>query len=346
MLSRPMPALLSLRSLPALHSLAAAVAFAVTCAVAPSAAHAIGTLADINLIDRSTGQVLPVYTHQGRHYVAGRPGARYAVRVYNQAGGRVMAVMAVDGINVVSGDSASWDQNGYVFSPWQRHDVAGWRKSQAQLAAFEFTALPNSYAARTGRPENVGVIGVALFRERAVPVPPVPPVYMPVPAPAPRPFDGAGAGGGAGGWGRDSAGRSAESAGPASADAAARQAPAAEPAARKSLGGSHGSVASGAGSGAGIAGDSAASDARALSRPAPQTETKLGTGHGARENAWVNYTEFERARSTPDEIITIYYDSRANLVAQGVIPAPRVYPVPQPFPVPPQSGFVPDPARM
>lgn len=290
-------------SLPSLRCITAAVALALTCLAAPSAAHAIGALADINLVDRSTGQVLLVYTHQGRHYVAGRPGARYAVRVVNQAGARVMAVMSVDGVNVVSGDSASWDQNGYVFSAGQRHDVAGWRKSQAQVAAFEFTALPNSYAARTGRPENVGVIGVALFRERAVPVPLV---QMPVPSPA------------------------------------------AEPAARRSLGGSNDSMAdnSAGSSASNSASNSITSDARALSRPAPQAESKLGTGHGARENAWVNYTEFERARSTPDEIITIYYDSRANLVAQGVIPAPRVYPAPQPFPVPPQVGFVPDPPRL
>ena len=300
----------SLRSLPSLRFLATAIALAVTCAAAPSAAHAVGTLADINVVDRGTGQVLPVYTYLGRHYVAGRPGARYAVRVVNQAGARVMAVMSVDGVNVVSGDGASWDQNGYVLSAWQRHDVAGWRKSQAQVAAFEFTALPNSYAARTGRPENVGVIGVALFRERA--------------------------------------GRSAESAGPASADASAREAPAAEPPARKSLGGSNDSVAgnsTGSSASHGTS-NSTTGDARALSRPAPQPDSKLGTGHGARENAWVNYTEFERARSTPDEIITIYYDSRANLMAQGVIPAPRGYPVPQPFPVQPQIGFVPEPPRM
>lgn len=38
--------------------------------------------------------------------------------------------------------------------------------SQRDVAAFTFTAAPHSYAARTGRPANVGVIGVALFRER------------------------------------------------------------------------------------------------------------------------------------------------------------------------------------
>lgn len=307
--------------LPALRSLTLALALA----AATPAAHAIGSIADINVVDRNTGQVLPVYTHQGRHYVAGRPGARYAVRVYNKAGGRVMAVMSVDGINVVSGESAGIDQNGYVLGSWQRHDVAGWRKTQAQVAAFEFTALPNSYAARTGRADNVGVIGVAVFRERPVPVQ--------MPAPAPRPYGGTGGTGGLGASGReDSADSSANStrdqraerAGPAAAES-----PAADAApARKS------------------ADAMANGEVRALSRVPAQPESKLGTGHGARENAWVNYTEFERARPTPDEVITIYYDSRDNLVAQGVIPAPRVVPVPQPFPVQPQVGFVPDPPRL
>jgi hypothetical protein len=39
-------------------------------------------------------------------------------------------------------------------------------------AAFYFTTLPDSYAARTGRPDEVGVIGVALFKRK----PPEPPV--------------------------------------------------------------------------------------------------------------------------------------------------------------------------
>ena len=38
------------------------------------------------------------------------------------------------------------------------------------MAAFEFSSLVNSYAALTGRPADVGVIGVALFQEK----PPLP----------------------------------------------------------------------------------------------------------------------------------------------------------------------------
>ena len=33
------------------------------------------------------------------------------------------------------------------------------------VAQFVFTDLPDSYAARTGRPQNVGVVGIAVFRE-------------------------------------------------------------------------------------------------------------------------------------------------------------------------------------
>jgi hypothetical protein len=56
-----------------------------------------------------------------------------------------------------------------VFAAGEGYQIAGWRKSTERVAAFEFAALPDSYAARTGRPDNVGVIGVALFREAAPP---------------------------------------------------------------------------------------------------------------------------------------------------------------------------------
>ena len=35
------------------------------------------------------------------------------------------------------------------------------------------------------------------------------------------------------------------------------------------------------------------------------------------------YTAFERASDEPDEVIRIYYDSRRNLVARGIIPGAR-----------------------
>jgi len=72
----------------------------------------------------------------------------------------------------------------------------------------------------------------------------------------------------------------------------------------------------------------------------PQPAQKsLGTGHGQSETSVVRYANFERASSTPDEVITIYYDSYRNLVAQGVIADGTRVARPNPFP----HQFVPDP---
>ena len=133
-------------------------------------AHAAGRLADVQIIDRDTGAALPIYRHHGESWVAGRPGARYSIMIQNHRGERLLAVTAVDGINVISGETGAWGQSGYVFTPGESYEIAGWRKSNAEIAAFNFTSAANSYAERTGRPANVGVIGVALFLERPAPV--------------------------------------------------------------------------------------------------------------------------------------------------------------------------------
>src|SRR5207245_10959682 len=140
--------------------------------IVPGAAQAHWPVSRVNveIFDRTEGRTLPIYNHDGRRYVVGKPGNEYAIRVRNTGSERVLAVMSVDGINVISGDTASPDQSGYVLAPYASFDIAGWRKSLARTAAFYFTALPDSYAARTGRPDNVGSMGVAVFRERARPI--------------------------------------------------------------------------------------------------------------------------------------------------------------------------------
>jgi hypothetical protein len=141
---------------------------ALLCGLALPAA-AVGQLADVTVYDRGESRLLPVYRHQGRHYVVGHPGNEYQVRVRNRTGADILAVVSVDGVNAVSGETASWDQTGYVLGPRQAFDIKGWRKSLARVAAFFFTEHRNSYAARTGRPDNVGVIGVAVFQRKAEP---------------------------------------------------------------------------------------------------------------------------------------------------------------------------------
>ncbi|HXN10389.1 MAG TPA: hypothetical protein VN859_04045, partial [Steroidobacteraceae bacterium] len=146
-------------------------------------AHALGRLADVSIIDSATGAVLTPHYYQGEYWIAGAPGVRYSIEIRNRLSERMLAVTAVDGVNVISGDTANWEQTGYVFGAGEGYRIDGWRKSDAEVAAFEFTAAPASYAARTGRPANLGVIGVALFRERIAP-----PVLAYETAPGPVPM--------------------------------------------------------------------------------------------------------------------------------------------------------------
>jgi hypothetical protein len=246
------------------------------------------TLADISIHDRRDGQALRIHHHEGRRYVVGTPGAEYEIRVRNRGAQRVLAVTSVDGVNVLSGATASATQSGYVLDPYAQTRIDGWRKNLSEVASFTFTRLPDSYAARTGRPDHVGVIGVALFRERIVP----PPCCTP--------------------W-RDEA--------LTEEDARA------------------GTESSGAPS-------SAAAD---VANPAPRSvapqkkSERLGTGHGRRLDSRAYEVAFERASETPDEVMEIHYDSRANLVAQGVIPAPRRLARRMPDAFPADARFVPDP---
>lgn len=141
-------------------------------------AMAEGRLTDVRVVDRERDRVLPVYRFRGELWVAGEPGNRYAIELLNDSRERLLNVISVDGVNVITGETAAFDQAGYVLEPMQHYDVAGWRKNRREIAAFEFTRHSRSYAARTGRPDDVGVIGVAVFREREafqLPRPPLPP---------------------------------------------------------------------------------------------------------------------------------------------------------------------------
>ena len=270
-----------------------AIAIALAAAFGSGHAAAVGRLGNLDIVTRGDGQVLPVYPSGGRNWVVGAPGQEYSIRFCNTTPGRVLAVMSVDGVNVISGDTASPSQSGYVLNGYECADINGWRKNMSRTAAFYFTELPDAYATRTGRPENVGVIGVAVFRER----PPAvtwrgPPGKVAegsrdrAAANAPAPA--------AGGLGQDSL---------ASSESATRRQEAA------------GMV-----------------EADAKRSPAPTFASKLGTGHGRSEDSPAQMVRFERESATPSETIAIHYDRRENLVAMGILPPPVIARTPNPFP--------------
>ncbi len=272
-------------------------------------------LVDLRVVDRETGRTLPFWRAHGEPFVAGEPGARYGLRVSNRTDGRVLLVLSVDGVNVFTGETARSSQRGYVLNAHESYDVNGWRKSEQEVAAFTFAPLPRSYAARTGRPGDVGVIGMAVFQERepvapsedaepaprrpwrgrtvdrAMPPPPLPlpPLNVPPPAPLARAAPSVAAPKGA----------MSESRSPPVADAFAQR-----------------------------------------------RDEKLGTGHGAREASAIVMVDFERSTSSPVSLRRIEYDTASNLRARGVTPPEEIEHRPRAFPLDSGgSGFVPDPPR-
>lgn len=123
----------------------------------------------LEIVDREEGRILPQYPHHGETWLPAEPGHGYAVRLRNLGAQRVLVVLSVDGVNAISGQTADTRQAGYVLGPWQVLEVDGWRKSMDAVARFVFVDPARSYAARTGRPDNVGVIGIAVFGERPPP---------------------------------------------------------------------------------------------------------------------------------------------------------------------------------
>ena len=292
-------------------------------------AHAVGRLIDVNVIDRDSNVQLPIIRYHGRYYVAGEPGHHYRIELQSLRDRRILGVVSVDGVNAISGDTAHWSQPGYVLDAYRRFSVLGWRKSEQQVADFLFTDLGQSYAALTGRPDNVGVIGVAVFRERAPVEPeatyfeaPVPQIAIrdrrqsPVLASPPMPAQA-----------------TPMEAMPAEAmRAQAMPAPAPPPAPAAPAPVQEASAA--------MPQAQMAAQAAPKRRSSTQVDTfgPLGTGHGEREDSVVHTVDFQRASDTPDEVVTIYYDTRARLVAQGILPAVPVH-TPQAFP----GHYAPDP---
>jgi hypothetical protein len=261
---------------------------------------------EISVVNRDTGETLRIWRHDGRLYVAGDAGTRYGLRFTNHTDDRVLAVVSVDGVNIITGETANYNERGYVLSPWQTIDVNGWRKSETTIADFQFAPLSGSYAARTGRPGDVGVIGMAVFEERKPPPPrasgmnrPMPNVARDTPMFAPPPYS---------------------IPAPASPPALAKAAPPPPPAAAAPRSASEG-----------------------IARPSiAREDEKLGTGHGASEWSVINMVNFVRATIAPQAVSAIEYDTWDHLVANGVIPT-DTHRHPRAFPGEPRLSYVPDP---
>lgn len=268
----------------------------------------------VQLVDEYGG-ALPTYAHQGSTYVLGSYGNRYQVRVTNHTGQRIEAVVTVDGRDVVSGDPGDYrNQRGYLIDPWGSITVDGFRQNLSTVAAFRFTSPGDSYSARRGTPQNVGVVGVAVFRERPQPVHRPQPLARP--APEPTWWGGAGSRGDDTMEGEARAEASAAKSGPAPSSPAADEAP--------------------AGSGRAVGG--------VVAERRRATQNNIGTQYGESHHSAVVEVPFVRNRATsPDQVLALYYDDANGLQARGIHVFGHPYAQQAPHPFPAENRFAPPP---
>jgi hypothetical protein len=119
----------------------------------------------VALVD-DAGRTLPGLTAGGRTLIVGQDGARYRIVVRNGTTARFEIVASVDGLDVIDGKPADPSRRGYIVDPHDTLVIDGFRTSDANVAAFRFGRVADSYAAQTSGDRNVGVVGLAIFSER------------------------------------------------------------------------------------------------------------------------------------------------------------------------------------
>ena len=123
---------------------------------------------DLNIL--VNGNRCKQYQHQGKTYIQANNGSEYVIEIKNNYGKRVLAVGSVDGLNVLTGKSASDTDTGYIIGAYSSEKIKGFRFSDDEWAMFKFgyKFYGNTYAQskEDGSEKNCGVIGLRIFYEK------------------------------------------------------------------------------------------------------------------------------------------------------------------------------------
>ena len=111
------------------------------------------------------GSLLPIFRDKGNYYLRGTDGQSYRLVYQNNSNKTLEIVASVDGLDVISGKSASKYADGYVLYSHDSLEIEGFRKSSSAVASFVFSSPRDSYAANSDNDSirNTGVIGTAIF---------------------------------------------------------------------------------------------------------------------------------------------------------------------------------------
>lgn len=230
----------------------------------------------------------PLYRHNGKIWVAGVAGEAYVIQVKNLLTGRLELVSSVDGRDTLTDKPAGLSSTGMVFPGNRTGTFDGFRHNDDEVGEFVFCDPSAAVAAQAGAPENIGVIGLAAYRERT---------YQPRPViHSHGPGYGHDHSHGDTDWGHEYFGG-----------------------VTMRSGGSKGMSMGAGGGGLKSFNSSAGGDASMTydSAPAAVASPGLGTGIGQTIASHVDRTRFTR-EGGPDSL-TIRYDTEANLRERGIL---------------------------
>lgn len=118
-------------------------------------------------ISAADGNRFSLYRHNNQLFAMVPETGTYNLDIKNNSSERRLVVLSVDGLNVIDGQPASKDGQGYIIGPYQSTSIKGWYRTNKEVAAFEFTTRGESYSNQMGHGiSNVGVIGAAVFAEK------------------------------------------------------------------------------------------------------------------------------------------------------------------------------------
>jgi hypothetical protein len=141
---------------------------------------------DVEVLVR--GRPVRVFTHNGDHFIEGRKGSSFELRVTNRTWSRIEVVASVDGLSVINGEESGVNSEGYIVEANDTIIIPGWKLPDNKAAQFVFEDKRSSYSNQTGNgTTNVGVIGLMVFEEKVVTKPVGTPMPYPVPYPVPSP---------------------------------------------------------------------------------------------------------------------------------------------------------------
>ena len=112
------------------------------------------------------GRPIKEYGHRGLTFVEGRKNQPYTIKFRNNSARRCLAVVSIDGIDVVDGKPATQESRGYIVPAYASVEIKGWRTSTETVNDFVFTDKPEGYSAQSQKDDsNSGVIAVKVFDE-------------------------------------------------------------------------------------------------------------------------------------------------------------------------------------